>query len=327
MLRRHATWATSAIVLSLLGGPACASAYTVAMRWSANGDQTIAGYRLYVQPEGGVERPPIDVPSPRHDGTGHFEGLVTDLDVETTYTFALSAYRSDGTESERSNSYTIGYAQAAAVVDSDHDGLTDAEEDTNRNLRVDAGETDRLVADSDGDEVPDGLEREFGSDPLNANSPSCGPLEFSQFRIVGTGTANVGYDPELGDLAVATTPVGLAATSIGLSYPQYGKGTITDPLIVTRIRDNESFRIDIQARSTDGKLYRLRYEGYGRINRTTRRRLRRSLGNYFTGERYELVGIDVAAEIGRMDPGAVFDHIERFSVRGSLVMQQPRVCN
>ncbi len=65
-------------------------------------------------------------------------------------------------------------------------------------------------------------------------------------------------------------------------YPQYGAGSLTDPLIVTRVRANKPFRIDVHARSTDGRLYRLRYEGFGRVNRVTRRRLRRSLGSHFT---------------------------------------------
>jgi hypothetical protein len=328
MLRRHAPAATRAIVLllaSLL--PSSAWAYSVAVRWTGSDDPSIAGYRLFIRPAGSPERAPIDVPRPRRDGRGHFEAVVSDLHVETTYTFAMSAYDENGTESDRSNSYTIGYAQAAAVVDSDHDGLTDAEEDRNLNLRVDAGETDRLVADTDGDEVPDGLEREFGSDPLDGSSPSCAPFDFAQFRVVGSGTADVGFDDELDDLALAMTPAGLRPTSIGVMYPQYGRGTLAEPLLVTRVRDDQPFRIDIHARSTAGKLYRLRYEGQGHINRTTRRRLRRSLGDHFTADRYELIGIDVAAELERMDPGAVFDHIERLTVRGELIMQRPRVCH
>ncbi len=315
-----------AVVFALLGLASQASAYSVAIRWTGSGDPWIAGYHLHVKPAGGDERPAIDVPRPRHDGAGHFQSVIGDLDVATTYTFTITAYSQNGIESDRSNSYTIGYAQAATVVDSDHDGLVDAEEDRNLNLRVDPGETDRLVADTDGDEVPDGLEREFGSNPLDANSPSCGPLEFSQFRQVGVGSAEVGWDAELQDLVVAMTPAVLRSTAVGVMYPQYGKGSITEPLIVTRVRDNDPFRIEIHARAINGKLYRLRYDGLGRIDRVTRRRLRRSLGDHFTGERYELIGIDVAAEMQRMDPTAIFDHIERLTVRGSLLMQQPSVC-
>lgn len=316
-----------AVVFALVCFAARADAYSVTLRWSGDTDTSIAGYRLHVKPATGAERPAIDVPRPRHDGSGRFEGVITDLQVETTYTFTISAYDAIGTESERSNPYTIGYAQAARVVDSDHDGLADAAEDTNLNQRVDGGETNRLVADTDGDDVPDGLEYEFGSDPLDGNSPSCAPLPFSDFRIVGLGTANVGWDGELQDLALATTPLVGRATSIGVMYPQWGKGNLTEPLVVTRVRDNDPFRIEIHARSIDGKLYRLRYEGLGRVDRASRRRLRKSLGDHFTGERYELIGIDVAAEMERMDPGVVFDHIERITVRGSLVMQQPRVCH
>lgn len=316
-----------AVALALVCLAARADAYSVTIRWTGNTDRAVAGYRLHVKPSGGSERAAIDVPRPRHDGSGRFESVISDLQVETTYTFTISAYDELGTESERSNSYTIGYAQAARVVDSDHDGLPDAAEDKNLNQRVDGDETNRLVADTDGDDVPDGLEYEFGSDPLDGNSPSCAPLGFSEFRVVGLGSADVGWDGELQDLALATTPLVGRSTSIGVMYPQWGKGNLTDPLFVTRIRDNEPFRIEIHARSTSGKLYRMRYEGLGKIDRVTRRRLRRSLGDHFTGDRYELIGIDVAAEMNRMDPGASFDHIERLTVRGSLVMQQPRVCN
>ena len=321
------SWAALAIAICMLIVPASALGYSVTLKWTSREDASVAGYHVYVRPADGPERPAVDIPRPQRDSHGHFEGSIGDLQVEKTYTFELSAYAYDGTESDRSNAFTIGYAQASKVVDSDHDGLTDAEEDRNGNLRLDAGETNRLVADSDFDNVPDGIERQFGSDPLDPNSPSCGPLSYSDFRVVGKGTANVGYDAELDDLVLATTSAGKRPTSIGVTYPQYGKGTLKDPLFVTRVRDNDEFRIEIQARSTDGKLYRLRYDGQGGIDKMTKRRLRRSLGDHFTGDRYELIGIDVAADMAQMDPTAVFSHIEQISMRGSLVMQQPLACH
>jgi hypothetical protein len=327
MRTRTATLAALAIVTHMLVSAASAAAYSVTLRWTNREDPGVAGYRVYVRPTGSAERAPVDIPRPRRDIHGRFEGSIDDLAVETTYTFEVSAYSIDGTESDRSNAFTIGYDQVSNVIDSDHDGLTDAEEDRNKNQRLDGGETNRLIADTDFDGVPDGTEQQFGSDPLDPSSPSCGPLFYSDFRVIGSGTANVGYDPELDDLALATTPGGPRPTSIGVTYPQYGQGHLTDPLFVTRVRDNDPFRIEIRARSTEGKLYRLRYEGHGRINRLTKRRLRRSLGDHFTGERYELIGIDVAADIAQMDPTALFDHIERISMRGSFVMQQPHACH
>lgn len=320
-------YATAATLFSLLTGSSSASAYSVAVRWTDAADQAVAGYRLYVRPAGGVERAPIDVPRPRHDGSGRFETRVGALDVETTYTFALSSYSADGTESARSNTQTLGYSQAAKVVDSDYDGLTDAEEDVDLDLRVDDGETDRLVADTDGDEVPDGLEREFGSDPFDPQSPSCGPLGFSEFRSVGYGATSVGWDEELGNFVLATTPSGRVPTGVGVMYPQYGRGDLDDPIFVSRVRDNDPFRIDVRVRSTEGKMYRMRFESHGRVDRATRRRLRRSLGSHFSGERWQLVGIDVEAELRRMDPTATFSHVERLTVRGSLAMEEPRVCH
>jgi hypothetical protein len=54
--------------------------------------------------------------------------------------------------------------------DSDGDGLSDGEEDANRNGAVDPGETHFLKNDSDGDGLADGDENVFGSNPLDANS-------------------------------------------------------------------------------------------------------------------------------------------------------------
>ena len=58
----------------------------------------------------------------------------------------------------------------ACDPDDDNDGLADFMEDVNGNDVVDAGETDPLKADTDGDSFHDGLEVSFGSDPLNAAS-------------------------------------------------------------------------------------------------------------------------------------------------------------
>jgi hypothetical protein len=324
MLRRAAAAMTT--LLAVLVVTTTASAYSVVVRWSDEADREVAGYRLYVHPEGGDERAPVDVPRPRRDASGGFETTIGDLIVETTYTFALSAYYADGSESERSNAHTLGYAEAAWVVDSDHDGLTDAAEDRDLDQSVDGGETDRTRADSDGDDVLDGLELTMGTDPLDPTSPSCAPLAFSAFGRVGSGTYLVGYDADLDRTVLAMTPRMSLPTAIGAIYPPRGRGDLAAGMVVSRIRTNDRFRIDVNARSTAGQVYRLRLEGHGTIDRTSRRRIRRSLGDHFTGDRYESIGFDVASEMARMDPTAVFSHIERLTVRGNLVMQEPTVC-
>jgi hypothetical protein len=60
------------------------------------------------------------------------------------------------------------------VVDSDADGLTDAEEDLNLNRKKDTNETDRLAADTDADGLKDGAEVNAGLNPLNADSDGDG---------------------------------------------------------------------------------------------------------------------------------------------------------
>ena len=66
----------------------------------------------------------------------------------------------------------IEEANIAIFVDTDDDGLPDVYEDRNANGVRDPDETDPWVADTDGDGVSDGLEVNFGYDPLDPeNTP------------------------------------------------------------------------------------------------------------------------------------------------------------
>lgn len=313
-------------MLWVLVAPVSAFAYNGTIRWTGTDDPAIVGYRLYVRPEGGGERAPIELARPLKDTSGQFIGTIGDLVVETTYVFTVSAYDANGQEGGRSNEYTLGYAEAAAVVDSDHDGLTDAEEDRNGNMLRDGVETDRLEPDGDRDGVPDGVESDFGSDPFDAGSPSCASLDFSTLRQMGRGTLSIAYDSSIDAMALTTTPAGPISTTIGASYPRDRTSTITDPLLIAWVRGGR-FRIDVRVRSTDGRRFRLRYESRGRLDTMSRRRLRLDLGDYFTAGQYDPIGIDAAATIAAMDPTAVFASIERVTVRGAITMQPLRACH
>jgi hypothetical protein len=77
-------------------------------------------------------------------------------------------------------------AARGQAIDTDGDGLADEVEDANHNGRWDIGETDRDLADTDGDGSSDGQERERGTDP--ARNPLIDfpePMVFDLVRGLG----------------------------------------------------------------------------------------------------------------------------------------------
>jgi hypothetical protein len=103
---------------------------------------------------------------------------ITSLNVESDYAFAVSLYTAAG-ESPRSNERVLNYAQVAALVDSDDDGLTDGQEDVNLNRVVDAGESNPDDADSDDDgrgDAVDSCEGTAAGAAVNAQGCSCAQI-------------------------------------------------------------------------------------------------------------------------------------------------------
>ena len=92
------------------------------------------------------------------------------------------------------------------TVDTDGDGLGDGLEDANHNGKVDEGETNPLVGDSDSDGFDDGTEKGCAKDPLDAESvpvdkDSSGICDGAETDVDGDGVADgvevfCGFDPE-----------------------------------------------------------------------------------------------------------------------------------
>jgi hypothetical protein len=143
------------VALACATVPSAALAYRARVRWQPVSGTTVASYRVWLRtpPSTTASVREAGLPAAATDGTMTF--LLDGLDLRTEYVVSVSAKRPDGSETPRSNEVSTGYGQAAAVVDSDGDGLTDAAEDVNLNGRVDPGESDPLRADSDGDGVRD----------------------------------------------------------------------------------------------------------------------------------------------------------------------------
>ncbi|MBI3767686.1 MAG: fibronectin type III domain-containing protein [Deltaproteobacteria bacterium] len=321
----HARWLLTLLTWQLLS-PACAAAYSVQLRWNAPAGPTVAGYHLYVREGAGAYGLWRDIVA---DGTsdGGFTTVLGDLAVEQTYTFALSAYTADGRESARSNERTIDYAAAALIVDSDGDGLTDAEEDTNLNGVQDPGETDRLRADSDGDLVPDGIESARGSDPLDATSPACEVLPFTDFAFGYGGVAEIAYDTAIDDTVLHVTETSRASLHFRIAYPAHRAAAVHGPVLATEIRSARRFRIEVAVRSTLGNRYILRYEGNGGTDRRSSRSLTLALGDAFdVGDGYASVARDLADDLARLDPSAVLDTITHVRIRGNYTLRELRTC-
>jgi hypothetical protein len=144
-------------LVALLLGPAIAhgTTYAVRVRWEPSPSEGVAGYRVAVQARTGGSLPVLDAGLPPPAADGSLAAQVSGLDGRTDYDVTVTAYTSAGLESVPSNAIAIGYAQVAANIDTDGDGLSDATEDPNLNRVVDPGETSALSADTDGDGVGD----------------------------------------------------------------------------------------------------------------------------------------------------------------------------
>lgn len=183
---KRALWGLTC-VFSLWVVEVQAGTYTARLRWQPSSDPTVAGYRVYSRLASGSFGPAQDAgkPAPAPDGTVSFQ--LTNLNVESDYAFAVSVYATGGSESPRSNERTLVYGQVASLVDSDDDGLTDAQEDVNLNRVVDAGESNPDVADSDADgigDAPDTCEGTAGGAAVNGQGCSC-----AQIAPCGDGNA------------------------------------------------------------------------------------------------------------------------------------------
>ncbi len=105
------------------------------------------------------------------DGDGTGDVCDNDIDGDGVAN-ALDAFPLDPTETTDTDNDGIGNN---ADTDDDNDGLLDTAEDINANGVVDAGETDPLNPDTDGDGYSDGEEVAAGSNPLDINSIPASP--------------------------------------------------------------------------------------------------------------------------------------------------------
>ncbi len=153
-------------------GPA--EAYEARLTWRGVGG--VVSYRVYTR-IGSAPAIEQNV-TPTNASGSQVTHVIKNLPLGPTAYFTVTAIDDQGRQSLQSNQRFVSYPMVAQVLDSDGDGLTDAEEDVNLNGFTDPGETDAQEADSDGDGWGDGYEREVsGTDPLDRDSDRDGIVD------------------------------------------------------------------------------------------------------------------------------------------------------
>ena len=153
------------------------------------------GYLVYVGIGNGPLGEPIDIGYVQPNAAGEVTHTVRNLPLGPRVRFAIASYDATGAASPLSNIRAVRYSTAARYSDSDGDGLTDAEEDTNLNGTRDPGETDPRRADTDGDGLRDAAEIEIhGTNPLVPDTDNDGYTDAEELDA-GTDPRSAGSNP------------------------------------------------------------------------------------------------------------------------------------
>jgi hypothetical protein len=168
----------------------------VVLRWAANSEADLAGYRVSYGTASGSYPQSIDVGKTT-------SRTVTGLSSGKTYYFAVLAYDNGNLKSGLSKEVTCQVP--VAVKDSDGDGLSDE-------LEVNTYGTDPTRADTDGDGIPDGQEVALWGLNWNADIDGDGIVNLLDWDSDGDGFSDgeeqaKGTDPKDRDSKVAALPM------------------------------------------------------------------------------------------------------------------------
>ncbi len=192
------TVVAASLVLALAVAAAPGHAFEAQLRWSET--TGAVSYNVRVRYEGTLTLIPV---AGSAQGGTVLQVTVPSLPVGPQIFFSVTTLDDQGEESAESNGLSLTYAAVASVVDSDGDGLTDAEEDVDLDRSVDPGETDPRDADTDDDGVSDGLELAAGVNPLdpdtdgdglNDSEDGCQDFDFDGYGLPGALFTSCGPD-------------------------------------------------------------------------------------------------------------------------------------
>jgi hypothetical protein len=188
-----------------------ADAATVTLAWDKNSETDIAGYRMHYGTTRGSYSYNVDIGNST-------SCTISGLTEGKTYYFAATAYNSQNKESGFSKELACTIATPPSPptsVDNDNDGILDNDE-------TDVYGTDPQIADTDGDGITDGDEIAFWSNSWNADYDADGIINLldadSDNDEISDGLEiSQGTDP--GDQT--STPVSSVVFAVNTGGPEY----------------------------------------------------------------------------------------------------------
>lgn len=181
----HILFYASLLLASVcLAGPPTLFSAEITLAWDPNTEPFLSGYKLYYGTSSGTYTVSVDAGKKT-------EFVVSGLTPGHTYYFAATAYDALGNES--GYSAELIHTIPNLPVDSDGDGITDADETTRFG-------TDPHMADSDGDGIDDGDELNYWGENWNSGLEEGGTNKLLDSDSDGDGKSDGweiinGYDP------------------------------------------------------------------------------------------------------------------------------------
>ena len=94
----------------------CAHAYDMTLAWDPNSESDIVGYNLYVRVNNSGAYNLVDDINLNEIDSNHPQFLITDMESNVTYDFAVTALNDAGLESHFSNEVSVLNGQAIAPI-------------------------------------------------------------------------------------------------------------------------------------------------------------------------------------------------------------------
>ncbi len=311
--------------------PTVTSAYTARMAWTAV--PGAAGYSIQVRRDGAAEVDVVDVGARSADADGIVRFDMPALAGTVTRSFTVTSYDSAQLASASSNAIALRYADVANVVDSDGDGLSDAEEDRDRDHVVDAGESNPLDPNDPGSPTPTTTPSVTpppaqtsvptatvtgGATSAPTAAPTHVPATY-RFPLDGWRTGKSSGTFQVADDAARSAVLRTDSTKgdkFSIVYPPRADLGVALPIATMTFGADKSSGVALIVRATDGRNYRLAYRSADGVPTWSRREATFPMAKH-GGSGFETRTRDLAADL-RTIFGVTFVEVRQAELFGSV---------